>query len=283
MQEKLIKLKTEESEFLALWRISKEGSLLQKNILLTHGTFSNRKVMEGISAFLVANGFTCWLFEWRGHGSSSIVKEPYNFETIGTKDFQLVFQYLFDICSIDKIDCVCHSGGGICLTMALIDEPKYQESISSISMFASQAFGAASSQFQYIKLLLAKYLSFLMGSIPAKIIGGVENETYFMMKQWFDWNLRKEFKGIHGIDYLIKMKAIKIPILAIYGAGDKFIAPAEGCVAFNDAFENKMNKSIHCSIKNGFAEDYNHSRIIHSRNAEKEVYPLVLNWINDKD
>ena len=73
---------------------------------------------------------------------------------------------------------------------------------------------------------------------------------------------------------------IDFPILAINGAGDKNIAPRQGCEDFLNAFENPKNKFLFCSVAGGYKEDYNHSRIMHSRNAQAEIYPKVLDWIN---
>ena len=283
MKDQLIKLKTGEDSFIALWKITSNESLDDKNILLAHGTFSNRKVLNGIAEYLAKNKFTCWIFEWRNHGHSSPTKENFNFEAIAKKEVLLAFDYLFEELQIKQIDCVTHSGGGICLTMALVNEPQYKSKIRSISMFGCQAFGAATSTYNYVKLWAAKFASKLVGSIPATKIGGEENESYYYMKQWLDWNIKRNFIGEEGFDYRDKMPMIKIPILSICGAGDHFIAPPEGCKSFLAAYKNESNKLIYCSKETGYSENYNHSRLLHSRNAAKEIYPQVLKWINDSE
>ncbi len=280
MKEQLIKLKHNEDGHIALWKFYSEKCSDNRNILLTHGTFSNRKVLRGITEYFVNNDFNCWVFEWRNHGGSSKSNEKFDFESIGHKDFQIVFNFLFEECKLEKIDCITHSGGGICLTIALITQSEYQKKINSVSMFACQAFGAAYSKKNLAQIFIGKYISKFIGQVPAQKIGGEENETYYLMKQWFNWNLKGEFKGKSGIDYKEKMKTIKIPILSIYGAGDKLIAPPIGCKRYLSAFENTSNKSLLCSIAEGFLENYNHSRILHSRNAKNEIYPFVLDWIN---
>jgi len=279
MTEKLIPLKFDKNNHLALWKITGHKSEITKNILLTHGTFSNRKVLMGIVSYLVSHGYTCWIFEWRNHGSSTKIQNKFNFETIGQEDFKLVLNYLFNVSNIKNIDCIAHSGGGICLTIALIDELQYQKKINSISLFACQAFGAASSRLNYAKIYLAKYISKIYGYVPAKKVGGEENESYYFMKQWFNWNLKNHFIGDSGINYKQKMKTINIPVLSISGAGDKFIAPYKGCKLYLDTFENSNNQYLYCTKSNGYLENYNHSRIIHSKNARKEIYPSVLGWI----
>ena len=146
-------------------------------------------------------------------------------------------------------------------------------------MFACQAFGAANSIPNFLKIYFGKLLSKFYGGMPASKIGRGEDESYFFMKQWFDWNLKKKFMGESGINYEELMNTVKVPIFGISGSGDKFIAPKESCEAYILSFKNKNNK-YHCFGKeNGFKEDYDHGRIIHSSNALKEVYPQVLSWI----
>jgi predicted alpha/beta hydrolase len=279
MQESLIKLHHEDGSDVALWKLSPKQDSREKHVLLTHGTFSNKKVLLTISEYLVQEGYTCWIFEWRNHGHSKRISTDFDFETIAQEDFKLVFDHLFLTLQIEKIDCITHSGGGICLTLALIHQNAIKNRINSISMFACQAFGANTSFSNYLRIVSGKYFCKIMGYIPAKTMGSEENERYALMKQWFNWNISGEFKGNSGIDYKELMKKIDIPILSIYGAGDHFIAPPQGCEQFLAAFDNSRNKLFFCSKANGFAEDYNHSRILHSRNAKREIYPEVLHWM----
>jgi len=75
--------------------------------------------IPNISEFLVDNGYTCWILEWRNHGESSKVDGPYNFEIIGKEDISAAFEYLFNSEKIENLDCITHSGGGISLTISL--------------------------------------------------------------------------------------------------------------------------------------------------------------------
>lgn len=281
MQEQLISVKIDAKHHLALWKLTPEKYIINKHILFVHGTFSNRKVFNGITELLVNNGFTCWVFEWRNHGSSSKIRTPFNFETIGKEDFKLVFNYLFEQEKIEHIDCITHSGGGVCLTICLINYPAFKSKINRIVLFACQGFGAADSFKNYIKIWFGKYTSKIVGYVPASKVGSAQDEDYYFMKQWFDWNLTGKFYSDNGLDYQKEMGQIKNPILSIYGAGDKLIAPQKGCEDFLAAFQNPLNKALFCSKKNGFLEDYNHGRILHSRNASKEIHPLVLNFIRN--
>ncbi len=279
IREELIKLATKTDEYLALWKIYGNESVSPKNVFLSHGTFSNRKVCMGISTFLVEKGYTCWILEWRNHGDSSETKQPFNFESVGTEDFLIAFEYLFNGIKIRTLHCITHSGGGVCLTMFLIQNPSYISKIRSIAMFGCQAFGAAHNLRNYTKILLGKWIAYLSGGIPARKTGSPHDEDYFMMKQWFDWNLSKKFMGKNNFDYQTLMPKITVPILSVAAKGDTFIAPKAGCEQFLNAFKNPKNRLLFCSKENGFKENYNHSRILHSKNSRAEIYPIVLEWM----
>jgi predicted alpha/beta hydrolase len=221
--------------------------------------------------------------EWRSHGESSESKKKYNLETVANFDLVSTFEYLFETIKLDSIDSISHSGGGIAMTMFLIHHPTYTSKINSITLFAVQAFGAGTKFESRTKLRFGKYVAAMLGKVPAKTAGSVEgSESYYTIKQWFDWNLNNNFIGESNFDYLERMKTIKIPILSICSKGDEFVAPKLGCEQYLNAFENDENRLHYCSIENGSLENYNHSRIILSRNAQKELYPVVLNWLAEK-
>ena len=294
---------TSDGEKIALWQVInpikddlKANSNLKtkaQNILMIHGTFSDKRVSLGVAGYLARLGYTCYIMEWRGHGDSSIPKDDYNFETIAFYDIAATFTYLFDELKLDNLHAVTHSGGGICLTMFLTQNQHYIDKINSITMVACQAYGAVLDPQSYAKITLLKTLTRLLGYVPAKRFKlGSVNESYHTMRQWYNWNLGKNFQSSlakhnsdykksrdMGFDYRQQMPSITTPIYAISAKGDHFIAPPSGCQLFLEDFDNPTNVFCEFAIANGHLEDYNHSRIILSRNAAKEVWPTIAAWI----
>lgn len=278
--EELIKVDTFDLQKIAVWKIYDAKNTNNLNIFLTHGTFSNKKVCIRISNYFASLGYTCWIMEWRNHGESSKAKNKFNFETVALFDVKAVLSYLFNVQKIKTLDCITHSGGGICLIMCLIKNMQFCSKINSISMFSCQSFGACCNLKNTIKVLISKYINFIIRVIPSQIVGlGPNSETYYTMKQWYNWNLKRNFKGDSGFDYLCKMKTIKVPILSLCGGDDNFISPKDGVIDFLNAFENENNRFVYCSISEGFVENYNHSNIIYSKNATKEIWSIIESWI----
>lgn len=229
-------LKTDDHGEFALWEISKRNnSLIKKEaIFLSHGAFSDKTVCIGIADYLANHGYICFILEWRGHGTSPKTDIPFNFETVALYEYKTAFNYIHHHFNITSLHCVTHSGGGLCLTMFLINYPEYLKNIQSITFIACQAFGAVNNSFDFIKLFSAKLVVKGLGQIPAnKFKLGRINETYYTMRPWFNWNLKENFiSEFKDIDYKKFMSSIRVPIYSICGTGDKFIAPAKGCYKY---------------------------------------------------
>jgi len=280
IKENLRILKTNDNKNIAFWKVYNPEDSLKGNIFLTHGFFSNKKICMGIAKYFVKLGYTCWIMEWRNHGSSSKTKNDFDFETIGLYDIKIAFEYLTKTLHLKNINCIAHSGGGIALIIFLIRNQSFSDYINSITLFGCQSFGAVTSVKAYFKISLSKFFTYILGYVPAKKIGlGIHNEGYVIMKQWCNWNLKKEFIGRTNINYHNLMKLIRIPILSICAKGDNFIAPPKGCEEFFNEFNNENNKFVVCSKSNGFKENYNHGSIFLSRNAAEEVWGISLKWI----
>jgi len=278
MTEELIFVEAKDQVQIALWKNSRVENT--SNILMVHGTFSDRKVFSLAVNYFNERGYNCWVMEWRNHGASQRVKSNFDFETVAHYDLKAVVEHLIHREQIKYFHAVTHSGGGICLTMLLCRNPEYQNNVMSATMFACQAFSASLSKMHFARLVVAKTLTKLIGFIPGKKMKlGNHNESYHTMKQWFNWNLSKQFAGQFSEDYQTVMRSIHIPIYAVASEADKFIAPKKACLIFMRQFSNSDNM-YHCfSVKHNNLEDYGHARVIYSRNAVKEIFPTVMYWI----
>lgn len=273
-----IHLTTKDQEIITLHKV---GDKIGKVCFLTHGTFSDKRVCLGLANYLKDKGFTCYILEWRGHNGYK-AKKPFDFETVALYDFYTAFDYLCHQLKLTKIHTITHSGGGICLSIFLIRYPQFKNCIKSMTMVACQSFGAVFDCKSYLRILTFKYLNKIIGFIPAKKLGlGIVNESYHTMKLWYDWNLSKKFVSyIDDMNYAYHLGEINIPIYCICGSGDKVIAPTIGCYKFFELFNGENNKFQEFGIKNGHLEDYNHSRIMISKNAKIEVWKTIVLWIN---
>ena len=148
-------------------------------------------------------------------------------------------------------------------------------------MFACQAYGAATTPKAFTKVLLSKTMTLTLGYLPAiRLKLGPINESYYTMKQWFNWNLGRNFHSTDGkFDYRQHMQQMTMPIYSIAATGDDFVAPPSGCLLYLNDYQNPNNQFREFGVDNGDLDNYSHSRILMSRNAAKEIWPTVLAWI----
>ena len=278
-----IPVTTQDGTRLALWRVRDDAAnppVGTSDVLLTHGTFSDKRICLGMAKHLASLGYCCWILEWRGHGSSGASATAFNFDTVAQCDVMAALDHLEHRQGIRRLHCVAHSGGGLVLTMCLTRHPRLVHLVDRAVLFACQALHAAPSRPRKWLLRSLRLASRLHGSIPGRRLGvGIQDESYFMMQQWYDWNISERFIGLDGFDYLANMRQLKLPVLSMSGAADRLIAPPAACRKYLEAFGGDGNRSIECGLSSGFSLDYAHANVLHSRAAMSEIWPMAVDWL----
>lgn len=275
-------LETPDGSSFAVWTIGQRHAAESKEpVLLSHGAFSNKKICMGVARFIAKAGFECTILEWRNHGASAASQQHFDFETIGCNEFLVAFRLLCERYPSKKINVVTHSGGGLALSVFLIRHPEYAEKVGRTVLVSCQSCYAATSLWRKTGFRLAALASKIYGKIPGKAFGlGPHAESYRTMRPWFLWNIGEKFvSSVDGFDFSEGLGSITSPIMSISALGDRFIAPPSACRLFLSQFGGNQNKFLECSVANGFAENYDHGRIMLSTNASKEVWPIVLKWL----
>jgi predicted alpha/beta hydrolase len=263
---------------LALYRFPHKSSIYLP-VIMTHGTFSNASVCQGLAKFLSREGFDCWIYEWSGHGKSEFGDLTPDAEDYALFDVPAVIKAVQAETKQKKCLWVAHSGGGFLPLMYMARDGNRQKEIQTLVTLGSQTTGAGKTLSQKIGIISVMVTMLLFGRMPGPLFGlGPEDERMGFMQQWCRWNWTRKWRGKDKFDYMQAMKKITIPALYISGGGDK-IAPPEGCHELFKALNSRDKKFILCSKKNGFAEDYNHPRLIASQNSQNEIWPLILDFI----
>lgn len=77
------------------------------------------------------------------------------------------------------------------------------------------------------------------------------------------------------------IKKLELPLLKLAGGGDWLWSPPAKCKLFFDQFTMKDKTFMICGKQNGFSKDYGHPDIVVSKNAQKEIWPMLTKWMND--
>jgi len=252
-------------------------------VLLTHGTFSNAQACEKLASFLADHGFDCWIVELRGHGESRTGEGRPDFQHLADFDVPAAIDAVRRWTGKPQAFLVGHSGGGLIFLMHLARNPERCHEVKGLVTLASQATEAGRTWGARARIAGFAAMNNLLGYLPGPVLGvGPENEYRDVMNQWFRWNWSRRWLGRDGFDYAEALRRITVPALCLAGTGDRFIAPLRGCQKLHDLLGSTDKRFIACGKATGFAEDFDHARIIASRAAWQEIWPVILTWVSDR-
>lgn len=178
---------------------------------------------------------------------------------------------------------VGHSGGGLAIAMYLARNPQRQWMLDGIVTMASQATDAGFNFRRRMTLRMSRILVRLLRVAPGKVLGlGPENESMPVMDQWLRWSLAGRWSGVDNFDYCESLGAIQLPSLSIAARADPFIAPVSGCEKMHDLLGGEDKTFMVFGKSEGYLEDYTHARLVSSRNASVDVWPVIGRWIIDR-
>ena len=272
-------VKTVDGVRIAVHEVARDGTHEQA-VVLSHGTFSNAVVCMQLARSLARAGFATYVLEWRGHGHSQRGERGASFETAALNDVPATLDLVRARAGVERFLWVGHSGGGLLPVMLMARSPAVAASFDGVVTLATQAADAGGTIPARVGIAGAALLTNVLRRAPGRALKlGTQDEPPRVMNPWYRWNLTGRWIGTDGFDYRAAAARLNVPILAIAGGGDRFIAPPYACRRFVDALGSVDKEFVLCSRSTGYAEDYDHGRLIASRGAVREVWPRVTGWL----
>jgi predicted alpha/beta hydrolase len=151
------------------------------------------------------------------------------------------------------------------------------------ALFGAQMAGGEA----YLKVPPLAFLSAallrLLGRIPAPRLGlGPEDEPAGEMLEFLRWKkLGGKWQDSRGFSYPQGLKKVQTPVLAVAAARDRN-DPAWGCRKLMEAFGSPDKRFVLLARQEGFSTDYDHIGMIVSREAGREVWPLLAEWLDQR-
>lgn len=264
---------------LALYRVGEVGA---PTVVLMPGTFSNHTFWlgtkgHGMAKALAEAGFEAVVLDPRGHGGSQRrEKEDWTFEDWGRLDVPAAVEAATG--GRDETLLVGHSAGGASMLIALAGEAVVRERVAGVVVLATPVPWLQ--RWRRIGAWAIKAVSRILGRFPAKLLRlGPEDELPGVMSQWMSWNLEGEWLGEDRIDYADALASVRVPVLAVSGAGDTTFAPPEACRRLMEMVGTDDATYVLAGRETGFSEDFDHPGIVVSKAAHEEVWPLVIDWL----
>ena len=275
---------------LALYRAPRDGAPARATpLLLVHGTFSNRNFFlgtreRGLARELARRGFDAWVAELRGHGRSGEAgrRSAWHYEDWIRRDAPALVRGVLDATGAERLVWVGHSAGGIIGIAFAGLGADASGKLAGLVMAGSPAptgLGPLQVPLAVAGLILTRVL----GRFPARVLGiGPEDEHAGIMEQWMRWNLSGHWRGEDGTDYFANCARVTVPVLALAGGGDWMIAPPRLCRDLLDATSSRDSTFVDCGRSHGFAENFNHDRLLISGPAREQVWPLIAEWLEQR-
>jgi predicted alpha/beta hydrolase len=272
---------TKDGVSLCIKRLEVENSSYPP-VIISQGTFSNTSVVEPLAQYLQDHGFDCWVFDYRDHGDSGRGSTSDSYERVAELDVQIVVDTVIASTGRKKLFWIGHSSGGIMPLLCMARIPKLVESFQGIALIASQTTHAYKGFSGKASLVGLYGIVKLLGKAPGKLLKlGPEDEMSGVLKQWLRWNWSGDLCGADGFKYEESFGRIDIPVIGFASLTDS-IAPSEGCEYIMSILGSSDKTFINCNKRFGHSEDYNHARLIKSKSASNEVWPVIKDWLVSK-
>lgn len=272
---------------LALTRLGLAGAEDARGVpvVLLHGSFSNRRFWYspkgiGLGAYLARAGFDVWIAEMRGHGLS-----PRN---QGYRDNNVAQYVRYDLPAIadfiveqtgQAAHWVGHSLGGVILAAALGGGYLEQSRARSAALFGSQI----SRTYWPLKIppvewgarLLLRAFPYLSGR---RLKRGPEDEPIGLALETLRWLKLFGRFGDGEQDWWAGLAQMRVPLLGVAAAADPQ-DPAWACHKLVEQCGAAPRQFLLLGKDKGFSSDFGHIEMLVSKEAQREVWPLVEQWL----
>ena len=256
-------------------------------VILVHGTFCQRSFWVsqkglGLGPYLRERGYDVWIPEVRGHGRSPRDRRY--------RDWNAEDQMRFDLPAVQRLVAseregrahwVGHSWGGVAILGAIGGGW-----LSEHDMHSAVVLGANITEGdEWLRRPLPRAAAWTvlsaLGRVPAGLFRlGPEPESRAYMLDFFRWKgPNPEWRTEDGRDYWDGIRRSRVPLLAFAAANDRS-DPVPGCRFMFDAHGAQDKEWVLLGANQGFSMDYGHIEMIVSKEASREVWPRIGDWLD---
>lgn len=257
-------------------------------MLLVPGTFSTRRFWlgpqgEGFAVALAQRGHDVWVLEPRGHGASDRPRSWTMSDWVERDAPAAVEQVLRDT-GATGLTWVGHSAGGVVGAALLGARHPLAHRLRALVLLGAPGPGAMGGVRK--GLAGATWLGVVAlpwMRIPGRALGlGPEWEPAALVRQWMGWNVRGAWRDPRGGDYLAALPEALLPVLAVAGAGDRLLAPPRAVRDLLQRFGSSDRTLVVAGTRTGFSQDYDHAGLLIGRAARQEIWPRILDWLDQR-
>lgn len=272
-----------------------------------------------LAHYLSKAGFDCWIVDLRGSGLSK--KGPFTafrwyFDDYVFYDLPAAVDAILKETGAKKIHWIGHSLGGL-LSFPFAQFYKKSQVLRSLTTIASPmtttsrpGYFQVTHRFDRILKLFPKLPYRTLSRVAVRFVDlllGLEGNALFsrdnmtreilveimrhavesvpssLILQIHDWLNHNYFASRDKkIDYTESLSSMTMPILMMAGSVDSFTPLADIRLAFRRIPSEKKTLMVFGKSR-GHEHDYGHIDLVLGKNAPKEVFPQILNWLKEHD
>ncbi|MER5891373.1 alpha/beta hydrolase [Streptomyces sp. NPDC001941] len=225
-------VRTDDGARLAVTVLAPLGTPSGTTVVLSHGWAAGRRVWGTVSDRLIRAGHRVVLYDQRGHGASTLGREPFGIARLGA-DLGAVLDH------VDAPDAVVvgHSGGGFA---ALSYASSGARQLSGLVLLGTAAHDQETPDSE-VKMMGSPVFSWAVRrpALGRKLLGqmvgkGIDPQLREVNRQLFaaaSPQVRADaFRSSRGMDLREAIASVHVRAVVLAGAADKVIAPALGRV-----------------------------------------------------
>ncbi len=272
-----------------------------------------------LARFLSQNGFDSWIVDLRGSGLSKkkfFKSYRWYFDDFVFQDLPAAAETILEATGKRKFHWIGHSLGGLLAYPFAVTHPKKDLLQSLITIAAPVTTASRPGYFKHtsrldgilkvLPVLPYKTLSKVAKRFAGMILGmddhvlfsrdnmtrdilvnilehAVESVPSSLILQIHDWLRNNHFSSRdRKINFMDNLEQLTAPILMIAGSVDSFTPLADIRLAFRKIPNAKKSLMVFGKAR-GHQNEYGHIDLLLGKNAPKEVYPHILNWLVEHD
>ncbi|MBX7056810.1 MAG: alpha/beta hydrolase [Leptospirales bacterium] len=270
---------------------------------------------HSLAYYLKRQGFPVFVVSLRGVGRSyhqgRTRYRDFNFDDIVQHDLPSIIATVRRLTGAPRVNWVGHSMGGMVMYGLQGRKLAGHEDVASFVAIGSpgridhtrRSLWGAVTRFPWVNELIdfrfgAQIVSPLTGrfttpieemifskdnvsttTIRKMMKNGVENISYGLANQFINWmRSGKELSVDGSFNYREGLRNIETPTLFLSGARDHVAIPESVRFAYERA-GSKIKKYIELGHEQGLPVDYCHTGLVLGERAPEDVFPLVLDWL----
>jgi pimeloyl-ACP methyl ester carboxylesterase len=254
-------------------------------VILLPGSFSNRRFWYspkaiGVGPYLARAGFDVWIAEMRGHGLSPRNRD-YQRNTVADYaryDLPALGAFVFEQ-NPQAAHWLGHSLGGVTLAATLGGKHLDQSRVASAVLFGSQVsrvyWPLKIPPVEWAGRLVLKRMGGLSGT---RLKRGPEDEPVSLAIETLRWHGLFGRFGDAEQDWWAGLREVQVPVMAVAAQGDQQ-DPPWACEKMLKQFGSSLSEYLCLGKKRGFSSDFGHVEMLISKEAQREVWPLISQWL----